>query len=108
MSSNELLEGLKTIVNIIPLKVNKNEFEQYISRWNYPKFYSKNMAEKALEHFVSIKLLSFKKEDVFIDIASMNSPFPRIIEEFIGCRVYRQDLSYSRGINGQTVGGDAA
>ena len=99
---------VKTKLNIIPLRIEKSEFAKYLQRWDYQRLYSKNKEEKALEHFVSIKLLKFNTGDVFIDIASANSPFPRIISEVYGCNVYRQDMVYPYGVNGMNIGGDAS
>jgi len=105
----DLLEELrnKTTIDIINYRINKDEFIHYLTRWNYQKFYNKSSTEKAMEHFVSMKLLDFEKKDVFVDIASSNSSFPKIVEETYGCMVYKQDLWYPQGINGQVVGGDA-
>ena len=105
----ELLEELrnKTNIGILNFKFDKDEFIHHLTRWNYKKFYDKNHIEKAMEHFVSMKLLDLEKEDVVVDIASSNSPFPEIIEEMYGCKIYKQDLWFPQGINGNIVGGDA-
>ncbi|MBA4313398.1 MAG: hypothetical protein C0417_12310 [Chlorobiaceae bacterium] len=98
----------KTQVSIIPFKVNPDSFQKYFQRWEYDKmWYGKNTKEKALEHFISLELLQPVKGDVFMDVASKNSPVPRIVESTYGCTVFKQDLSYTFGIHGQCVGGDA-
>lgn len=107
--NGELLEELKNItaVNVLDYEIPKTEFYDYYKKYKYAELYSRNSLEKALEHFVSIKLLEFVKTDVFIDIASCGSTFPNIIEEVYGCTTYRQDLTYPFGINGKAIGGDA-
>ncbi len=74
----------------------------------YPGYYRTNIHEKSLEHFIASELLDLKKGDVYIDIASENSPVPEIYGGLFGCRAYRQDLSYPEGLQGDRIGGDAA
>jgi SAM-dependent methyltransferase len=64
--------------------------------------------EKWLEHYVSIELTKPARGEVFVDIASCDSPFPDILRERWGCRTYRQDLLYPRGIEGDRIGGNAS
>jgi len=65
------------------------------------------LAEKQLEHFLSIVYLDLKPDDVLIDIGSAKSPFPDIARRLAGCTVYRQDLLYETGVHGDRIGGDA-
>jgi SAM-dependent methyltransferase len=44
---------------------------------------------------------------VYIDVASSNSPSAEIYHKLYGCKTYRQDLIFQRGICGNTIGGDA-
>lgn len=64
--------------------------------------------EKYLEHFVSLELLGLAPSDVVVDVASCTSPFPTLVRWRYGCTVYRQDLSYPAGVEGDRIGGDAA
>jgi SAM-dependent methyltransferase len=64
--------------------------------------------EKWLEHFVSIELLRPRPGEVFVDIASCNSPFPDILREHWDCVTYRQDWTYAPGLEGDRIGSDAA
>jgi SAM-dependent methyltransferase len=74
----------------------------------YPDYYSFNLPEKSLEHFVAARLLELGPADVYIDIASEHSPVPEIYTRLFGCVSYRQDLAYSEGLHGDRIGGDAA
>lgn len=74
----------------------------------YPDYYSFNLPEKSLEHFVAATLLELGPADVYIDIASEHSPVPEIYAQLFGCVSYRQDLAYPEGLHGDRIGGDAA
>jgi SAM-dependent methyltransferase len=74
----------------------------------YPEYYSFNIQEKSLEHFIAATLLDLNPDDTYIDIASEGSPVPEIYERLYGCKTYRQDLAYPAGLSGDTIGGDAA
>ena len=74
----------------------------------YPDYYSFNLPEKSLEHFLAAKLLGLGPGDVYIDIASEHSPVPEIYSRLFGCASFRQDLAYPEGLNGDRIGGDAA
>jgi len=96
-------------ISIHPIKINIQEYLDFVSSADYsPNIYGKVLAEKSLEHFLSIKLLDFSKEDIFIDIASSNSPFAKIVKKLYGCKVYRQDIIYPTGIHDETIGSNAA
>ncbi len=64
--------------------------------------------KKSLEHYLAAQLLELTPDDVYIDVASMASPAPAIYHDLYGCRTYRQDLSYPPGLQGETIGSDAA
>jgi hypothetical protein len=63
--------------------------------------------EKALEHYVAMDLLQLTRDDTYIDVASAESLAPDIYRKKAGCHVYRQDLLYHPGLNGDLIGGDA-
>jgi hypothetical protein len=65
------------------------------------------IVEKALEHYVAMDLLQLTRDDTYIDVASANSLAPDVYRANIGCHVYRQDLLYQPGLNGDLIGGDA-
>lgn len=69
---------------------------------------ARNLAEKSLEHYLGARLLALSKDDLYIDIASSNSPAPEIYHKMYGCKCYRQDMMFLEGMNENTIGGDAA
>ena len=64
-----------------------------------------NFVEKSLEHFVAAQLLELESDDVYVDVASANSPTPEIYHTLYGCTTYRQDMIYPDGIRGNVIGG---
>lgn len=105
------------------LKRNNLKLEEYIFdetkyfRWfndvnyyeNYPAYcqeFSKDnyLHTKALQHYISIELLDLKEDDIYIDIASSQSVCPDIIKKDYTKNIYRQDLRYAEGIDGEYIG----
>jgi hypothetical protein len=82
------------------------EYDRYRHYWHYRNVH--HFTEKSLEHYVAAELLQLSAEDVYVDIASAESPAPDIYHRLYGCKVYRQDLSYPEGLRGDRIGGDAA
>ena len=78
-------------------------FEDYYARPGQPWFH-----EKSLEHYLAAFLLDLGPDDVYIDVANAHSPAPDVYERLFGCEVYRQDMIYAAGIEGNVIGGDAA
>jgi SAM-dependent methyltransferase len=78
---------------------------------DFPYYYQNGRApalvEKTVEHYVAAELLDLSPNDIYVDIASANSPVPDILRQTVGCAVFRQDLIYPPGLNGDTIGGDA-
>ncbi|MFA5365681.1 MAG: methyltransferase domain-containing protein [Candidatus Bathyarchaeia archaeon] len=89
------------------LTLSKTDYESYMQQADYSSYHTGVLAEKSLEHFVAAKLLGLNKKDVYIDIASAQSPVPSIYSKLYGCKVYRQDLIYPAGLHGNVIGGDA-
>ena len=91
--------------------VNAEEYNEYFEKAAYedlyPNYYKDYLPEKSFEHFVAFRLLDIHQNEVFIDIASENSPIPEIFSRLTGCKSYRQDIMYPPGINGDQIGGDA-
>jgi SAM-dependent methyltransferase len=79
-----------------------NQFPNYYRGGRSPDFVS-----KSLQHYLAAQLLSLGPDDVYIDVASGDSPAPEIYQSLYECRVYRQDLRYPRGIRGNRIGGNA-
>ncbi len=88
------------------------EYHRYVAearyRGEFSTYYATNQPEKALEHYVAARLLQLDAQDIYIDIASEHSPVPDIYHRLFGVTTYRQDLAYPAGLNGDTIGGDAA
>jgi SAM-dependent methyltransferase len=116
INNEVIIEELKENgLKIIDFKINVTHYKQYINNAEYHKvqsFYGisgkRNVfSEKSLEHYLAAKLLNLSKNDVYIDIANAYSPAPEIYNKLYGCKVYKQDLVFRKGIHGNTIGGDA-
>jgi predicted SAM-dependent methyltransferase len=111
-----LREALATIaVPVEPFHVEVDAFREHLASNNYPRFYAGGpidqggwREEKVLEYVVSLDLLRIKSTDVVVDVASEWSVFPDVVRQTIGARVYRQDMIYRPGIEGDRIGGSAA
>jgi len=97
------------------LNVDEKEFSKYLERASYskyPNYYgggnNEDFPKKAVQHFLAAKLLRLSDRDVYIDIASSNSPVSEIYQRLYGCKTYNQDLMFPEGIHGTTIGGDAS
>lgn len=101
-------------VEIVPYRIDVEAFWRYVEDCGYREMEywqggkRRVAAEKWLEHFVSIDLLSLQASDVVIDVASCTSPFPDIVRQLHGCCTYRQDWLFPAGVEGDRIGGDAA
>lgn len=112
---SEIIKELKkNNFNVADFEIDVTDYRHYIKNAEYhkfPSYYSggkaSNFIEKSLEHYLAAKLLNLSKDDVYIDIASRNSPTPEIYHKLYGCKVYRQDLVFPKGIHGNVIGGDA-
>ena len=51
--------------------------------------------------------MDLKPKEIYIDIASKDSPTPEIYQNLYQCQVYRQDLAYPDGVYGNQIGSDA-
>ncbi len=101
-------------VNVAHFRVEKSDYESYLNQARYERFASyygggkaSNFAEKSLEHFVAARMLDLSPDDTYIDVASENSPAAEIYHKLFGCKTYRQDLIFPKGVHGTTIGGDA-
>jgi hypothetical protein len=91
------------------------EFSEFIKFPEYAGPYRKyggkddySFLEKALEHFLSFKIVQPRRGQVFMDVGSCVSVVPEILRRHYGCRCYAQDLELPAGIAGWNVGGNAA
>ncbi len=99
---------------VVAMRVDLDDYRRYVSSARYdrfPAYYGRGrergIAEKTFEHYLAMRLLRLGPDDVCIDVASQGSPAPTIYRELAGCTVYRQDLTYRRGVQGDRIGGDA-
>lgn len=77
-------------------EINKDDFAQWLDEVNFPKEYSEAyreaFTEKALEHYLSSKLVDLNKNDVFVDVAAASSPWYDLAEKRYKCKSYAVDL----------------
>lgn len=83
--------------------VREAEYQQ-----RYAGYYAGNLVEKTLEHFIAQDLLGLGPHDVYVDIASEDSPAPDIYHRLAGSETYAQDLAFPAGRIGRRIGGNAA
>lgn len=112
-TESRILADLKALgMQVHDFKIDLKRYRAYFEKagyaGKYPGYYSFNIHEKSLEHFITAELLELKKDDIYIDIASETSPVPEIYKSLFHCKTYRQDLSYPEGVNGDRIGGNAA
>lgn len=109
----ELMGNLQQLgVRVEKQKINISKFELWLSEFSQIdemyRDYGDVYIEKCLEHFLSYQLLSFKKDEIFIDVASSGSQYAN--ELFYKNKVkntYLLDLAYPKGINGTKIGANA-
>jgi hypothetical protein len=95
-------------------RVIKQEYREYLGKVNYkkryPRYYPGNFHEKTLEHFIAFKLLksNLAKGRKFIDIGAESSPHSKIFSQLTGCKGYRQDICYPKGVWWRKIGSDAS
>lgn len=113
---DQLVDGLLGEgIKVTPYRIDVSAFYDYLDHANYAESYHGGrkapghiFLEKTLEHFVSIDVLDLKPEDVIMDVAADRSPFHEIVRRlWAPQKVYRQDLKYEPGVQGDTVGGEA-
>lgn len=94
-------------IAIDDMVINHAEFKEHLQQARYPKRSGRSFLRKASEYYVAAKVLSLSQADVYIDIASSDSPIYHIFERLFGCIGYRQDMIFTKGIVDNTIGGDA-
>lgn len=93
----------------------EEEYMQWYNKVNYAinypdycnEFSGNNLHTKALQHFISIKLLKFDSDDIYLDVASSQSVCPDIVRRYYTKNIYRQDIRYKIGVNGEFIGSNA-
>ncbi len=98
-------------IPVAELTLDPKKVLHWVARADYathhPSYYSENLAEKSLEHFLASMLLELQPGDVYVDIASQNGVAPEIYNRLHGVIPYMQDLTFEPGIHGNRIGGDA-
>lgn len=101
-------------LHVEELTLNPDDYSQYFTRADYSRFdhYQQHMGmgfrEKTLQHYVSALLLNLSPGRTLIDVASCESPAPRIYRDLYGCEVWVLDIIYPEGIHDRKIGGNAA
>ncbi|MEP6498182.1 class I SAM-dependent methyltransferase [Microcoleus vaginatus] len=94
-----------------PYEVDIAAYKEYFNRaeylTKYSDYYPGNQVEKSLEHYLGLCLLNLNEKDIFVDLASENSPIPEIYHRLTEATAFSQDIMYPPGINGNQIGGDA-
>jgi hypothetical protein len=108
-----VIEDLKKYgIKISETCIDVAKYQQYLRAvdypQNYPGYYSGNLPEKSLEHFLSLTYLDLKKGERFVDIANEHAPVPTIFNKITGCESYSQDIMFTSGINGHIIGCNAS
>lgn len=101
-----------TTVPIRPLRIDVENFRKWRGEADYEGrhegYYTDNLDEKSLEHFLAADLADLQPGQVVIDVASQTGIAGEVYERLYGVEVYRQDLEYPPGMNDRLIGGDAA
>ncbi len=93
-----------------PYRIDKEQFIEFFQAYHYEylNLYLHGKYEKALQHFIAANLLNLSANDIIVDIASHNSCAHKIYSDFIGCKIYTQDIKFPEGIHGSRIGGSAS
>jgi len=83
-------------------------YAEFKSRCDVSALYAPAYREKKLlEHYLAFSQLELASGQVYVDVASECSPFPKIFRRKFGVKAYSQDLSYRPGIRGWQIGSSA-
>ena len=98
--------------------IDDNAYESWLNQVCYDERYpaylqsfsgKAALSKKSLEHFLSIKYIDPREEDVIIDVGAHRSPFADILQcLYTVGSVYKQDIHYPAGIHNNLIGSDAA
>lgn len=75
---------------------------------HYPDYYTDNLAEKSLEHYVAARLLDLQPGQTYLDVASQSGVAADLYRRLYGVKTLVQDLDYEPGVHGDRIGGNAA
>ncbi len=72
----------------------------------WTRYYEGIIADKWIEHFLSIYLLKPRRRELMVDMASCWSPFGGIVKNITKAQVYMQDMCFEKGIHKNRIGSD--
>ena len=88
---------------VVDCDIDKADFTHWLHEVNFPEEYSESygevFTEKALEHYLSSKLLDLNETDVFVDVAAASSPWYDLAEKRYKCKSFAVDLHLPPGKN---------
>lgn len=95
-------EVIERGIQVIDYEIDRGDFHRWIQGiafpGNYSKAYGTAFTEKALEHYLSTKLLDLNQTDVYIDVAAASSTFYDQAEKNYGCKSFAVDLHLPKNI----------
>jgi SAM-dependent methyltransferase len=96
-------------LRIEPITVDVEGYHRFLREGRFEELGQRKVSfvQKTLEYYAPLSLLGITADTILVDVASATSYYPHVIRQMYGCRVYRQDLIYSRGVHADSIGGDA-
>lgn len=102
--------------NVVTHNLDFSEYDEWFTRVDYPnsypnytKVFGEALQKKSLQHYLSLETLGLSADSVVMDVASSISVFPDILHDTYNIdQVWRQDLGYSAGIDGDRIGSFAS
>ena len=83
-------------IQVINYEIDRADFHRWIREAAFPEEYCKAygtaFTEKALEHYLSTKLLGLNETDTYVDVAASGSNFYDQAEKIYGCKSFAVDL----------------
>ncbi len=97
-------------VPVNEVEVDVNDFEYWLNDFPEIGTFYRNMndvyIEKCLEHYLAYRFLHITRNDRYMDIAALSSPWADILNKR-GTKSFRLDMAYPAGIHGNNIGADA-
>ena len=91
-------EFIESGFQVVDYDIDRDDFNQWLHNIKFPDAYSKaygdTFTEKALEHYLSSKLLDLDTNDVFVDVAAASSPWYDLVEKMYRCNTFAVDLHF--------------
>ena len=88
--------------------IDSDAYGKFKSEFPAGRLYARRYRDKKmLEHFIALQLLRLRPGDIYLDVASENSPYPELFRSKLAVNAYSQDLSYPHGTHGYRIGSSA-